>query len=414
MTRTGPRLAAAAAFVVFTAACGSSSGGTVATDVGITSNQILLGNTIAQTGPAASYGTIANAENAYFTYINNKGGINGRKIKFVILDDAYNPAQTVPLTKQLVEQNQVFAMFSGLGTQAQVSVRDYLASKKVPQLFVATGATTWGLDFGSHNYSLSWQPPYQGESHIYAKDILANHKDAKIGVLYQNDDYGQDYLKGLTDGLGSSANLIVDKESYDVTATSVASELSKIKASGADTLFVFATPAFTIKALATVTAIGWAPRLYVNSVSAVATYMKIAEGAHAKIDGAISVGYIKDPTDPQWADDAGMKLYKQVIANCSNCDVNNGFNIYGVAVAYTMVDVLKQAGSNLTRENVMKIASSQLNESGQNANPFLLPGINVTTTSSDHFPIMQEQVLQWTASSWHLQGSIIDERGTIK
>jgi len=414
MTRTGPRLAAAAAFVVFTAACGSSSGGTVATDVGITSNQILLGNTIAQTGPAASYGTIANAENAYFTYINNKGGINGRKIKFVILDDAYNPAQTVPLTKQLVEQNQVFAMFSGLGTQAQVSVRDYLASKKVPQLFVATGATTWGLDFGSHNYSLSWQPPYQGESHIYAKDILANHKDAKIGVLYQNDDYGQDYLKGLTDGLGSSANLIVDKESYDVTATSVASQLSKIKASGADTLFVFATPAFTIKALATVTAIGWAPRLYVNSVSAVATYMKIAEGAHAKIDGAISVGYIKDPTDPQWADDAGMKLYKQVIANCSNCDVNNGFNIYGVAVAYTMVDVLKQAGSNLTRENVMKIASSQLNESGQNANPFLLPGINVTTTSSDHFPIMQEQVLQWTASSWHLQGSIIDERGTIK
>jgi branched-chain amino acid transport system substrate-binding protein len=414
MTRTGPRLAAAAAFVVFIAACGSSSGGTAATDVGITSNQILLGNTIAQTGPAAAYGTIANAENAYFTYINNQGGINGRKIKLVILDDAYNPAQTVPLTKQLVEQNQVFAMFSGLGTQAQASVRDYLAGQKVPQLFVATGATTWGLDYGTHNWSLSWQPPYQGESRIYAKDILDNHKDAKIGVLYQNDDYGQDYLKGLTDGLGSNASMIVDKESYDVTATSVASQLAKIKASGADTLFVFATPAFTIKALATVTAIGWAPRLYVNSVSAIATYMKIAEGAHANIDGAISVGYIKDPTDPQWTNDAGMKLYKQVIANCSTCDVNNGFNIYGVAVAYTMVDVLKQAGSNLTRANIMKIASSELNESGSNANPFLLPGINVTTTSSDHFPIMQEQVIQWTAHAWHLQGSIIDERGTIK
>ena len=414
MTRTGPRLAAAVAFMVMVGACGSSSGGTVATDVGITSSQILLGNTIAQTGPAAAYGTIANAENAYFTYINNQGGINGRKIKFVILDDAYNPAQTVPLTHQLVEQNQVFAMFSGLGTQAQVSVRDYLAGQKVPQLFVATGATTWGLDFGSHGYSLSWQPPYQGESRIYAKDILDNHKDAKIGVLYQNDDYGQDYLKGLNDGLGSSASLIVDKESYDVTATSVASQLAKIKASGADTLFVFATPAFTIKALATVTAIGWAPRLYVNSVSAIATYMKIAEGAHAVIDGATSVGYIKDPTDPQWANDTGMKLYKQVIANCTTCDANNGFNIYGVAVAYTMVDILKQAGSNLTRANVLKIASSQLNESGQNANPFLLPGINVTTTSSDHFPIMQEQVIQWTSHAWHLQGSIIDERGTIK
>jgi branched-chain amino acid transport system substrate-binding protein len=414
MTRTGPRLAAAAAFVVFTAACGSSSGGTVATDVGITSTQILLGNTIAQTGPAAAYGTIANAENAYFTYINNQGGINGRKIKFQILDDAYNPAQTVPLTKQLVEQNQVFAMFSGLGTQAQVSVRDYLAGQKVPQLFVASGATTWGLDFGKNPWSLSWQPPYQGESRIYAKDILDNHKDAKIGVLYQNDDYGQDYLKGLTDGLGSNSSMVVDKESYDVTATSVASQLSKIKAAGADTLFVFATPAFTIKALATVTAIGWAPRLYINGVSNVATYMKIAEGAHAKIDGAISVGYIKDPTDPQWANDAGMKLYRQIIANCSTCDANNGFNIYGVAVAYTMVDILKQAGSNLTRANVMKIASSQLNESGANANPFLLPGVNVTTTSSDHFPIMQEQVIQWTDHAWHLQGSIIDERGTIK
>src|ERR1700758_1091848 len=205
MARTGPRLAAAAAFLVMAAACGSSSAGTVATDVGITSSQILLGNTIAQTGPAAAYGTIANAENAYFTYINNQGGINGRKIKFVILDDGYNPANTVQLTHQLVEQNQVFAMFSGLGTQTQTSVRDYLNSQKVPQLFVATGATTWGLDYSSHSWTLGWQPPYQGESRIYAKDILANHSSAKIGILYQNDDYGQDYVKGLTDGLGSSA-----------------------------------------------------------------------------------------------------------------------------------------------------------------------------------------------------------------
>jgi len=410
MTRTGPRLAAAVAFLVMAAACGSSSGGTVATDVGITSDQILLGNTIAQTGPAAAYGTIANAENAYFTYINNKGGINGRKIKFTILDDGYNPANTVPLTKQLVEQNQVFAMFSGLGTQTQTSVRDYLNAQKVPQLFVATGATTFGLDYSQHSYTTGWQPPYQGESRIYAKDILDNHKDAKLGVLYQNDDYGQDYLKGLKDGLGSSASMIVDSESYDVTATSVASQLAKIKAAGADTVFIFATPAFTIKALATITAIGWSPHEYVNSVSSIATYMKLAEKAGAKVDGSISVGYIKDPTDPQWANDSGMQLYKTVIANCSTCDANNGFNIYGVAVAYTMVDVLKQAGSNLTRANIIKIASSQLNEQ----NPFLLPGVTVTTTSSDHFPIMQEQVLQWTGDAWHLQGSLVNERGTIK
>ncbi len=410
MSRMAPRLAAAAAFLVTMAACGGSTTTTSATDTGITSDSILLGNTIAQSGPAAAYGTIGYAENAYFTYVNNNGGVNGRKIKFTILDDAYNPAQTVPLTKQLVEQNQVFAMFSGLGTQAQTAVRDYLNSQKVPQLFVATGATTFSKDYSQFQWSLGWQPPYQGEARIYAKDVVANHAGAKIGVLYQNDDYGQDYLKGLTDGLGSNASMIIGKESYDVTATSVATQLTKLKAEGADTLFIFATPGFTIKALATVTAIGWKPLTYLNSVSNPAVYMGIAAKAGAKLDGVISVGYIKDPTDPQWANDAGMKLYRQVIANCSTCNANDGFNIYGVAVAYTMVDVLKQAGSNLTRANVMKIASSQLNET----NPFLLPGITVTTTSSDHFPIMQEQVIQWQGGAWHLQGSIINERGTLQ
>src|SRR5690349_15246746 len=234
MRRLGPRIAALAVFMVTLAACGSGSNSGSQTDVGITNDSILLGNTIAQSGPASAYGTIGNAELAYFNYVNGQGGVNGRKINFKILDDGYNPAQTVPLTKQLVEQNQVFAMFSGLGTQTQTSVRDYLNAQKVPQLFVATGATTFGLDYSSHSYTTGWQPPYQGESRIYAKDILDNHKDAKLGVPYQNDDYGQDYLKGLKDGLGSSASMIVDSESYDVTATSVASQLAKIKAAGAD------------------------------------------------------------------------------------------------------------------------------------------------------------------------------------
>src|SRR5438034_5761824 len=410
MKRMGPRLAAAAAFLVMAGACGSSSGGTVATDVGITSNQILLGNTISQTGAAAAYGTIANAENAYFTYINSKGGINGRKIKFVILDDAYHPAQTVPLTKQLVEQNQVFAMFSGLGTQDQTSVRDYLNTQKVPQLFVATGATTFGKDFNSNKWTLGWQPPYQGESHIYAKDVLQNHPNAKIGVLYQNDDYGQDYLKGLIDGLGDKASMIVAKESYDVTAADPFAQLTKLKAAGVDTLFLFSTPKPSIQSLAFVSKVAWTPTIYLNSVSNPQVYMLAAAKAGAALKNVTSVGYIKDPTDPQWANDDGMKLYKQVIANCSTCNVQDGFNIYGVAVAYTMVDVLKQAGNNLTRANVMKIASSQLNET----NPFLLPGVKLTTTSSDHFPIMQEQVITWAGTGWKLQGSLIDERGTIK
>jgi branched-chain amino acid transport system substrate-binding protein len=410
MGRIAPRLAAVAVFMVSLAACGGGSGTPAQTDVGITSNSILLGNTIAQSGAAAAYGTIANAELAYFTYINSQGGVNGRKINFKILDDGYNPAQTVPLTKQLVEQDQVFAMFSGLGTQAQVSVREYLNAKKVPQLFVATGATTFNKDFGSNGWTLGWQPPYQGEARIYAKDVLANHATAKIGILYQNDDYGQDYVAGLKAGLGDKQSMIVASESYDVTAPNTATQLTKLKAAGADTLFIFATPGFTIKSLVTVTLLHWEPAIYLNSVSNPQVYMGLAKKAGAALKNVTSVGYLKDPTDPQWTGDDGMKLYRTVIANCATCKPDDGFNLYGVAVAYTMVDVLKQAGSTLTRANVMKIASSQLNET----NPFALPGVKVQTTSSDHFPIMQEQVITWAGTGWKLQGSLIDERGTIK
>jgi len=415
MGRNLPRLAAVTALLFTLAACGGSAGNAPQTDVGITSTTISLGNTIAQSGAAAAYGTIGNAELAYFTYVNNtQGGVNGRKIQFKILDDAYNPAQTVPLTHQLVEQDQVFAMFSGLGTQAQTSVRDYLNGKKVPQLFVATGATTFDLDYSKNTWSLGWQPPYQGEARIYAKDVLKNHPSAKIGVLYQNDDYGQDYLKGLTDGLGDKASLIVAKQSYDVTAANPFPQLTQLKAANVDTVFLFSTPKASIQSLAYLTAIHWEPTVYLNSVSNPQVYMTLAAKSGAALKNVTSVGYLKDPTDPQWASDAGMQLYKQVIANCSTCNVNDGFNIYGAAVAWTMVDVLKKAGNTLTRKNVMDIAANQLNESGSNANPFLLPGVTVKTTSNDHFPIMQEQVITWSGTGWTLQGGLIDERGTIK
>src|SRR5216683_6170330 len=411
MAKSGTRIAAIAAFFVVIAACGGSNAPTAQTDVGVTSTEILLGNTNALSGGAAAYGTISNAANAYFTYVNNNGGVNGRKITFKILDDAYNPANTVTLTKQLVEQDKVFAMFSGLGTQAQTSVRDYLNAQKVPQLFVATGATTFMADYSMHNYTIGWQPPYQGEARIYAKDVLANHPNAKIGVLYQNDDYGQDYLKGLKDGLGSNASQIIDAESYDVTAASPASQLAILKSKGVDTLFLFSTPKPTIQSLAIITGLHWTPNaIYLNSVSNPQVYMLAAKKAGAALANVTSVGYLKDPTDPQWANDAGMQLYKTVIANCTTCKPEDGFNLYGVAVAYTMVDVLKQAGTNMTRANVIKIASSQLNET----NPFALPGVKVKTTSSDHFPIMQEQVITWGGTGWTLQGNLIDERGTIK
>jgi branched-chain amino acid transport system substrate-binding protein len=401
--KMGPRLGTLVVSILTVVACGGSTG--TSTEPGVTASSISLGVTIAQSGPASAYGTIAKASDAYFKYINDQGGVNGRKINYKILDDSYSPAKAVPLTKQLVEQDKVFAMFGGLGTQPQTAVRDYLNNSKVPQLFVATGATTFMADFNSHQYTIGWQPPYQGEARIYAKDVLANHPKAKIGVLYQNDDYGQDYLKGLTDGLGAKASMIVGKEKYDVTAADTKSQLAKLKASGADTLFIFATPGFTIKSLVIVTALGWEPTIYLNSVSNPAVYMGLAAKSGAALKNVTSVAYIKDPTDPQWANDEGMKLYKKVIENCATCNVNDGFNIYGVAVAFTMVDVLKQAGSNLTRSNVMSIAASGLNET----NPFLLPGVKVTTSSSDHYPITQDQVITWSANAWHLQGSLIDE-----
>jgi branched-chain amino acid transport system substrate-binding protein len=411
MALTGPRFAAIAALFMTLAACGGSSSPTVQTDVGITSNSILLGNTNALSGPASAYGTISNAENAYFTYINNKGGINGRKITFKIFDDGYNPATTVTLTKQLVEQDKVFAIFGGLGTETQLAVRDYLNAQKVPQLFIATGDTEWGLTFSQHPYTIGWIPAYQSESRIYAKDVLANHAGAKIGVLAQNDSYGQDYTKGLTDGLGSNASMIIDKETVDVTSASPASQLAKLKASGADTLFIFTTPTLTIKALAIVTALHWEPTIYLNEVSNPSLYMGIAAHAGAALKHVTSVGYLKDPTDPQWANDAGMQLYKTVIANCSTCNANDAFNMAGVAYAFTMVDVLQKAGSNMTRANVMSIAGSNLNETN---NPFVLPGMVVKTTPTDHFPISQMQVITWSGTGWTLQGSLIDVRGTVK
>src|SRR5438270_13440156 len=297
MGKKAPRLAAAAVFLVTLAACGGGGTPTSQTDVGITSNSILLGNTIAQSGPAAAYGTIGNAELAYFTYVNNnQGGVNGRKITFKILDDAYNPAQTITQTKQLVESDQVFAMFSGLGTQAQTSVREYLNGKKVPQLFVATGATTFMKDFGSNQWTIGWQPPYQGEARIYAKDVLQNHPNAKIGVLYQNDDYGQDYLKGLTDGLGDKAStMIVDKEAYDVTAADPYAQLTKLKAHGVDTLFLFSTPKPSIQSLAFISAgLHWQPaNVYLNSVSNPQVYMGLAAKAGAALKHATSVRYLE-------------------------------------------------------------------------------------------------------------------------
>jgi branched-chain amino acid transport system substrate-binding protein len=388
-----------------------------ASDVGVTADNILIGGTDPLSGPAAAYGTIAKASDAYFNYVNDNGGVNGRKITYKYLDDGYNPAQTVPLTKQLVEQDQVFLMYAGLGTQPQTSVRDYLNGKKVPQVFVATGATTFSAEFEKYPYTFGWQPVYQGESLIYAQYILKNTPNAKIGVIYQNDDYGQDYLDGLVKGLGNkAAEMIVDKESNDVGAPDLSSQVLKLKNSGADTLFVLETPSPAIKTLVAAFQAGWHPTIYLNAVSAPVPYVQAAQkaaGDAAAVDGIITVAYTKDPADPAQANDAGIQLYKQIMTKYfADGKVEDSFNIYGMATAYSMVDVLKKVGPNLTRQAVM----DTLNGLSETDNPFMFPGIPIKNTKTDHYTITQEYITKYDAAATYYKSisQPIDVRGQIK
>ncbi len=283
-------------------ASGSASPGAAAgsaSDVGVTPTSIVIGATVPLSGPAAAYGTIARASDAYFHYINDQGGVYGRMITYKYLDDAYSPAQTVPLTRQLVEQDQVFLMFGSLGTQSQTAVRDYLNTRSVPQIMVATGATTFEAELDKYPLTYGWQPVYQGEALIYAQYLLQHSPNAKLGILYQNDDYGQDYLDGLTKGLGTRATeMIVDKESNDVGAPDLSSQILKLKNSGADTLFVFETPSPAIKAIVSAYQAGWHPTIYLNSVSAPVPYVQAAQqaaGDAAAVEGVITALYTRDP-----------------------------------------------------------------------------------------------------------------------
>jgi branched-chain amino acid transport system substrate-binding protein len=391
----------------------TSSGGTAGNTTGVTNDTILLGGTFPLSGSASAYAVIAKSIDAYFKYVNDQGGVNGRKITYKYLDDAYNPAQTIPLTKQLVEQDKVFAMFDGLGTQPQTAVRQYLNDQKVPQLFVATGASTWGKDHAKYSQTIGWQPNYVSEAIIYGRQIVANSPNAKIGVLYQNDDYGQDYLEGFNTGLGSKVGQIIAKQSYEATAADVKSQVAALKDSGADTFFIIATPKYSIQAMATAFGLGWHPTTYLNNVSASAAFMKAvikATGKPESVDGIVSVQYLKDPNDPTVASDPGITLYKDTLTKYfAGADPTDSNNIYGMAVAFTMVDVLKAAGKDLTREGVLK-AVDNLNESD---NPFLLSGVTVKTASDFHFPLTQDRLIKWAGGRWVPFGDIIDTRSDL-
>ena len=370
-------------------------------DPGATDKEIKVGHVIAYSGPASAYGAIGKAIAAYFDKVNAEGGINGRMVKFISLDDGYNPAKTVEQVRKLVEEEEVLLVFQPLGTPSNVAIHKYMNTKKVPQLFVATGATLWG-DPKNFPYTMGWQPSYQSEARNYASHVLETKPNAKIGVLYQNDDYGKDYLKGFEDGLGDKAKtMIVSRVSYEVTDPTVDSQIVSLKASGADVFFNITTPKFAAQAIKKAAEIGWKPVQYLNSVSSSVAGVLTPAGLDSSV-GLISGAYIKDPTDPQfqsgkeWDDWVGwMKKYYPTGG------LNDNFNVYGYTVAQTLVQVLKQAGDNLTHDNIMKQAASL-----DMTLPMLLPGVNIKTSADDFYPIEREQLIKFNGKSWERFGKI--------
>jgi ABC-type branched-subunit amino acid transport system substrate-binding protein len=416
----GPRgvLALLSAVVLGILACGSqqSAAQQAKTDIGVTKDTITIGATYPVSGSASAYYSVAKGANAYFEYINSKGGVNGRKIKYLVVDDAYTPANTPAKARELVEEDQVFLTYGNLGTPTNLAVRDYYNSKKVPQLFVFTGSSHWGADYAKYPWTLGWQPDYVTESKIYAKYILQNEASAKIAILYQNDDYGQDYVNGIKQGLGSKASsMIVADATYNAgDPVDMSSQVNKLKSSGANTFYVVATPNYAANAVRNAISSGWKPKLYMNNVSgASSTWRAVVKalGASAGVDGMVTTTYLKDPLDTaKWGNDSGVQLFHQVMTKYGNgCDPTgaDSFCVSGMASAYTMVDVLKQAGNQLTRQHVMDIAAKSLKEKN---NPLLLPGMVVQTTKSDHFPIQQEQLQRWETDHWVPFGQLFNAR----
>ena len=367
---------------------------------GVTPKLVTIGGTYPLTGPAALYATIPAAMKAYFSYVNartgsdGRRGVFGRQIKFVYLDDGYNPANTIQLTRQLVEQTKVFAVVGSLGTEPNLAVRSYLNANKVPQMLVATGASTWGRDWKSYPWTTGWQPDYELEARIYGQAIAHNAGKQKIAVLYQNDDYGKDYLRGLQEGLGAKAGNIAASEAYDVTATDVKSQMAKLRATGANVLCIFATPRFTIQAYAIARALGWSPPvIYTNSVSATAYFLGLAQkaGGGPLVNNTFTVQFAKDPTGPRWAGDAAMKLYRQILARYApKLDPADYNNYYGVAVAEAFVELLAGAGRNPTRESLVAAYRRW-----DQVNPFLLPGNKQHTDTTNQFPIRGEVIVKF-------------------
>jgi branched-chain amino acid transport system substrate-binding protein len=370
---------------------------------GVTDTEIKIGNIMPYSGPASAYGVIGKTEAAYFNKVNAEGGINGRKINFISYDDGYSPPKTVEQARKLVESDEVLFIFNSLGTPTNSAIQKYMNQKKVPQLFVATGATKWN-DPKDFPWTMGWQPNYQSEARIYAKYILQEKPNGKIGVLYQNDDYGKDYLKGLKDGLGDkAASMIIGEEAYETTVPTVDSQIVSLKAKGADVFVSITTPKFAAQSIKKVAELGWKPLFILNNVGASIGAVMKPSGFENGQD-IISANYAKDATSAQWRDDPGMKKFYAFLdkyypdANRADASVLTGYN-----VVQTVVAVLKQCGDDLTRENIMKQAANlkELEIDG------LLPGIKIHTSPTDYAPIKQLQLMRFKGENWELFGPVM-------
>src|SRR6195256_2502901 len=398
------RLGAISAAIAVLAATSSGALAQKKYDTGATDTEIKIGNIMPYSGPASAYGVIGKTEEAYFKKINAEGGINGRKINFVSYDDGYSPPKAGEQARKLVESDEALLVFNSLGTANNTAIQKYMNSKKVPQLFVATGATKWN-DPKEFPWTMGWQPNYQSESRIYAKYILKEKPNAKIAVLYQNDDYGKDYLKGLKDGLGAkAASMIVMEESYEVSEPTVDSHIVKLKSTNADVFMNITTPKFAAQAIKKNMEIGWKPLHFLNNVSAsIGSVIRLAGPENAQ--DIISSAYLKDPTDAQWKNDAGMKAWNEFLdkyyPEANRADI---FVMYAYTVAQGLERVLRACGDNLTRENVMKQAASikDLELGG------LLPGIKVNTSATDFAPLSQLQLMKFKGDTWDRFGEILN------
>ena len=371
-------------------------------DTGATDTEIKIGHIVPYSGPASAYGIIGKTEEAYFKMINENGGINGRKIKFISYDDAYSPPKAVEQVRKLVESDEVLVVFNALGTPSNTAIQKYLNSKKVPQLFVATGATKWN-DPTHFPWTIGWQPSYQSEARIYAKFLMKAKPDAKVAVLYQNDDFGKDYLKGLKDGFAGKASAIIVEESYEVSEPTIDNHIVKLKASGADVLISITTPKFAAQTIKKMAEIDWkALQIVANVSTSVGAVMKPAGFENGQ--GVLSAHYAKDAGDAQWKDDPGMKKFLAFLdKHYPDADRTNSQVIYGYGAAQTLTKILEMCGDDLTRANIMKQAANLKDFTPDT----LLPGVRINTSATDFAPIEQLQMMRFKGEKWEMFGDVI-------